>query len=309
MLPFPEVLDNTMLSTFRSCNTKAKWEFFQNLAPEAISLDLHAGGVFAAARHEVYRCAYYGTDKSRDTQLRNAQVVFDTLWGDFVIPPHKAKSSKTKQRMWEAVVAYRDYYNPPNDYITPHPNFKSPFEVSFAIPMEKASYGVDFPLHPLTGQPFIYSGRFDEYGQNEFGRDIIIDDKTTTSVGADWHKQWILRSQFLGYVRSMQILGHQIDEVEIRGVGILKGEFKLGGEATARKNYTQYALDEWTKQAARDVREMVRVWEEDDWGKAMNDHCTHYGSCAFLDLCRFSNPEDLFSSYAKREWHPLGDQT
>lgn len=295
----PLVLDNTILSTFRNCNHKALWEFVHDLRPGEVSIDLHAGACFAKAIETAYIELYAG--RSRDDALARTAFAFDTAWGNFV--PQKV-TNKQRHRVWEAVESYIDRYNPPNDYIEPSKLFSNPFEYSFSLELTKASFGYDFPLHPATGDPFIYAGRFDMIGsQNGLLR--IRDDKTTSALGASWDKQWTLRSQLLGYVGAMQILGYDVDTVEVRGIAILKESIN---HQAAVKSFTRAQVERWKWQLSRDVQNLVRAATSGEWEWNFSDICSQYGGCAFLDLCRAEDASNYFSSYAQRRWNPLERQ-
>jgi hypothetical protein len=97
-------IDSTMITCFRSCPRKFYNEFVLGLRPPGISIDLHAGGVFASAVEEVYR-QIWEQDKPLDLALMLAQAKFFTEWGDVEAPEWK-RTAKTKDRMWEAVESY-----------------------------------------------------------------------------------------------------------------------------------------------------------------------------------------------------------
>jgi len=48
-MPFPHVLDSTIIASFRSCPTRCNLEYFENWKPRSVSIHLHAGAAYAAA--------------------------------------------------------------------------------------------------------------------------------------------------------------------------------------------------------------------------------------------------------------------
>ena len=48
-MPFPSVLDSTIISSFRSCPTRFRLEYIENFKPRSVSIHLHAGAAYAAA--------------------------------------------------------------------------------------------------------------------------------------------------------------------------------------------------------------------------------------------------------------------
>jgi len=291
----PQVLDNTILSTFRTCQHKALWEFVFGLTSSTPSVHLHAGGAFSRALETLYRNAYNG---KASEALTRAHFDFDKAWGSF---QPVGKTTKTKDRVWEAVESYANTYHPPSDYIEPSPLFGNPFEYSFAIPLEHSAWGVDFPNHPFTNQPFLYAGRFDMVGQHS-SQLRLRDDKLNTQLGPNWEASWTLRSQFIGYVAAMQVLGYDVDTVEIRGVQPLVNSIN---HQTAVKTYSRVVVRRWLEQVQRDVRELVRVATAGDWSHNFADACSAYGGCPFLDLCRANDPTAYFHTFANRVWNPL----
>ena len=292
----PRVVDNTILSTFRNCQHKALWEHIFKLTPTAPSVHLHAGSCFSKALETLYRSAYGGSTKLE--ALARANFAFEKAWGDFTAGE---EGNKSKERVWQSVESYAAQYDPPGDYIAPAAAFSDPFEYSFAIPLTKDIWGLSFPAHPSTGEPFLYAGRFDMIGEHA-GQLRIRDDKLTTQLGANWDRSWTLRSQFIGYVACMQALGHSLDTVEIRGVQPLKETIN---HKTAVKSYSNDVIWRWMKQIQRDLSELVRVASSEDWAHNFSEICSAYGGCPFLDLCRASSPEDYFDTFAKRDWNPL----
>jgi len=307
----PLHIDSTMMSCFRACPRRFYYEFILGLRPTALSVDLHAGGCFATALERYYK-AIYVEGASNDTALQRSLGAYLAAWGDF--EPIK-DTPKTKDRVWEAVEDYFRNWSPQTDPVQPFRDTAGApaMEFTFGIPLEpttddKAWDALQregkaqhlFPLHP-SGQPFIYSGRFDMLGIKN-GKVRWRDEKTTKSIGADWAEQWDLRSQFIGYTWALQQSGIKCDGGVVRGIGILKTKITL---VEAEKIYSDVLVSRWHEQLRRDLWRLRRMWDENYWDFNLADACTSYGGCAFRLPCSSDAPERWYSGYNIRRWNPI----
>ena len=298
MNPLPIVVDSTMMTTFRACPRKFQWEFIEQLGSQRKSPDLHAGGCFARALEVVYHETFIG-GRPDAVALAMAEAEFHIRWGDYE-PPEK--SSKTRDRTWEAVLDYLKTYPPRSDPIQPFIiSGRSSHEFTFAIPLDRETTGIDFPLHP-SGSPFIFGGRFDTLGQ--MGTSIVVqDDKTMgTTPGQHWNETQQMRGQFLGYLWACRVLGIQTLTVVVRGTVILKTMIK---QLQAIKKYSNWELDRWADQLSRDLVRMVRLHSDGHFDYDFGDACTSYGGCGYLSLCTSASPERWFPTFGKRVWNPI----
>lgn len=298
----PPYVDSTMMSAFRSCPRKFYNEFILGLRPPGISIDLHAGGAFAHAL-EVVRKEFFINNRSLPDCLIRANAAFEIYWGDFTIPDHK-KTNKRPDRVWAAVESYFATYHPEFDHIQPYFVAGAPtFEFTFAIPLDLPG----FPLHPVSGEPFIYSGRFDMLGQY-MGLPIIEDDKTSGSGHySNWSEKWDLRSQFIGYTWACRELGLDVSSVAVRGVGI---QIRDIAHAEAIKPYSDHLRSIWLKQLGRDLNRLVQCWNEGFFDYDFGESCTQYGNCIFMQPCQSLDPEPWLKTFDVRRWNPtLKDPT
>lgn len=287
-------IDSTMRSCFVSCEHKFFLEFVLGLRPPGVSIDLHAGACFAKAREHVGKAVHLER-RSLEDALRTAHAEFMVEWGDIV--PIK-DTPKTRDRVWEAVEDYFVTYPPLTDHIQPYRLEGHPtFEFTFAIPLDFP----DFPLHPESKEPFIYSGRFDMLGE-WCGRPIIQDDKTTTSISANWAEQWQLRAQLLGYVWACTQMGIPLDTVCIRGIGILKTKFH---QVEAMPSFSRWEVERWLEQLRRDLVRLVKAYTDHYWSWNLGETCNSYGGCQFRDVCKAKNEEAWYSRYTVHRWNPL----
>lgn len=299
----PNYIDATMMSCFRSCPRKFYNEFVLGLRPAGVSVDLHAGGAFAKAL-EVVRYEVFVNHRDMAEALLRGHAAFDMYWGNFTIPEFKT-TTKHPDRVWEAVVQYFNTFPPLMDHIQPYMvDGKPTFEFTFAIPLDMDGGGPveAWPVHPETGEPFLYSGRCDMVGEY-MGLPIVCDDKTMgQSPGQNWSEKWDLRSQFIGYTWAAQQLGMEVDSVAVRGVGILMKSINL---AEAIKPYSDYLRAMWLEQLRRDLWKIVECWSSGYWDYNLAETCTSYGLCPYSTSCQSANPNSWLETFDVRRWNPI----
>lgn len=295
----PSHIDSTMMSTARACLQKFYAEFCLGLRPVDVSVDLHAGGCFAAAMERLNR-EIFANKADTTTALGRAFATFTAEWGDFEI--RNPNSPKTPEAMWAAFESYVAQFPPTSDPVQPYFSDDVPsFEFSFAIPLDFPG----FPLHPISGDPFVYSGRFDLFGRltSMGGIPCVRDEKTAQRLESNWAQKWDLRSQFLGYCWALQHLGIPCSTVVIRGVIIYKA--REAGLVEAIKQYPQHLIDRWFEQLRRDLNRIVAAHNEGYWDFNLGDSCTAFSHCHFMDRCSSKQPDLWNGSYTQRRWNPL----
>lgn len=294
---FPHTWDSTMLAAFRSCPQKAFRSYVEHWKPKAESVHLVAGGAFAKGI-EVARLAYYegahGVIKG-NREAAEAAGLFALIrhYGDFECPPESAKSL---ERTAGALEFYFQQYPLGADSLTPlvFPNGRSAIEFSFAEPLSV--------MHPVTGDPILYTGRCDMIGEFHGGT-YAIDEKTTSSLGASWSRQWEMRGQFTGYQWAAQRAGLNVQGTIIRGVSILKTKYDTQQAITYR---SPHEVDRWLDQTHRDLKRAIRMWEEEHWDYAIDNACAEYGGCSMVRICKSPSPEEwLPIDFTQRVWDPL----
>lgn len=298
----PSHIDSTMITCWRGCQRKFYNEFVLGLRLPGLSIDLHAGACFAAARETVAREMWLNNRSYADALLR-AEAQFQVAWGDFEIPDFK-RSPKTRERIWEAVLDYFREYPPMTDPCRPYIDAAGnpTFEYSFAIPLERTHKGRDYPVHPVTGDPFLYTGRFDMLGSLN-GRPTPLDDKTASSIGHYWSDIWALRNQFMGYTWACRQCGFDTEGVLVRGIAVLKTEFK---HAEHYQTYSQDLLDRWEDQLCTDLWRICRAVWDAKWEYDFADNCiSYFKPCMFMDSCVAKDPLPWLSNMEVRRWNPL----
>lgn len=290
--PFPAVLDNSALSAFRSCPRKFELEYLQNWKPKAQSVHLHAGGAFARGL-EVAREAFFVRGEGSEAAIAEGLLALWVFYGDFECPEDSPKSA---ERMGQALVYYFDAWELQHDTAVPStfPSGRRGIEFSFLEPLDLT--------HPTTGEPLLYSGRFDmvvDYAGGRFGED----DKTTGQLGATWPNQWDMRAQFSGYCWGAKQVGFPIDGMLVRGVAIRKTGYDHVQTVTYRP---QWMIDRWYEQTLRDIKRMIGAWEAGQFDYNLDESCNAFGGCIFKMPCLSFEPESwLKTGFERRRWDPV----
>lgn len=290
--PFPEVIDSTMLATFRSCPQKLFRMYIEHWKPKAESVHLVAGKAFARGL-EVARRAYYDDGADSEKALEDGVAALLAEYGTFECPEDSAKGP---YRMAGALEFYFNRYPLAEDSAIPlvMPSGKSAIEFSFAQPLPV--------YHPETGEPLIYAGRSDMIATFAEGT-FVEDDKTTSQLGASWSGQWDLRSQFTGYCWAARESGISVDGVLVRGVSILKTKYDTLQAITYRSGWE---VDRWLRQVERDLLRMIECWRDGYWDFNLDHACAEYGGCPMKIICTKNDPESWLPMYfEQRKWDPL----
>lgn len=289
---FPRVLDNSMIASFRACPIQCYRTYFQHYKPKTESVHLRAGKAFARGL-EVSRRAYWEHNAPPEDAYAVGLGALIEEYGSFQCPPESAKSL---ERMSMAFEYYWSIYPFAEDTAIPLelPSGRRAVEFSFIEPLEV--------IHPETGEPLLYSGRCDEIVR--LGSGIFLeDDKTTSSLGASWASKWDLRSQFTGYSWGARRSNILADGILVRGISILKTKFDHAQALTYR---APWEIDRWYEQVLRDVKRMIRCWEEEYWDYNLADSCDAYGGCEFRQVCKSNVPQEWLDLYFERRvWDPV----
>lgn len=290
--PFPSVISSTIVSSWRSCQRKAELEYFHHWKPLNESVHLVAGAAYAAGL-EVARKSYYSGSYSAEDSIGLGLEALLKSYGSFQCPANSAKSA---ERTAGAYQFYFDMYPLETDTATPikFSDGRLGVEFSFAEPIEV--------LHPESGQPIIYSGRFDmlcEFAGGIYG----LDDKTTSQLGVSWPKQWDLRSQFTGYTWGAGLSGIKLSGFLVRGVSILKNKYETLQAITYRP---AWMVERWYEQLIRDVENMKLAWESGYFDYNLDHACGEFGGCPFRQVCLSKDPLPwLAGSFEQRIWDPI----
>lgn len=296
--PFPELVDNSAISSFRKCPTDWYYSSLRAITGKGGNIHLHAGGAYAAGL-EVARKAFYDEGLSEELAIIEGYKALTNYWGDFEEPEGSAKSY---DRIAHALIEYFCQYPMAEDIIKPFRNAlgKSCVEFNFSIPIDVA--------HPVSGNPILYGGRFDMLAERQ-GVLFVEDDKTASQLGAQWNRNWILDSQFTGYCFAARRFGYPVAGAIIRGLSILKNGF---GHAQAIVYRPDWQVDRWYENLCKTVEDMIRAWDSNRYLMTLDKSaCNSYGGCGYHKLCESPEPERWIEfDYEPRIWSPLakGDE-
>lgn len=298
---FPLVWDSTMRADLVACHTRGYYSWLRKLGNPRPSTDLICGGAFARGL-EVFRLDYYGAGKTHEEALEHAMVEAIAAYGDHI--PDDKKVNKGVDRVITALAAYFQRFPPDSDYIQPYraPNGKPMVEFTFSLPIPV--------LHPVSGEPLIYAGRFDMVGTFN-GQLIGVDEKTTGQLGDLWKNAWDLRAQFTGYVWAMQQYDIPVVGCMARGVSFLTQNSKVAWNGTGHgfeesfQMRPDYMVKNWFEQLCRDLERFKQAWVAGEYDQNFSDSCTGFSGCAFKTLCQSNDPEPFTSAFGIRDWNPL----
>lgn len=313
---FPEVFDSSILNDFKECPTKFYNSSVELWKGKGRSVHLHAGGAFAHGIEAARRAFYEGKYQSPVKEFCNGVETQKLVWvpcplydsetsvaiglqallsfyGDFAYPED---SAKTPERMAGALEYYFEHYpllQGESDPVT-LPGGKLGIEFGFVEPLEV--------LHPVTDQPILYSGRMDAILKT-LGCTLLTDEKTASSLGATWSRQWDLRGQFTGYAWGCGKNGVKVDGALIRGVSILKTKYETQQAVTYRP---QWQIDRWFTEVNEYIADAIMQWKRKYFRHNLGEACSSYGGCAFKQTCQTQEPQSWFETYfERRHWDPV----
>ena len=294
--PFPISIDSTMRSAFVGCQRKYLYEHLYHRRPEQKSIHLIAGGAFAAAL-EKSRIAFWRDGATEDEALAIGACTIIDEFGEDTFPDEP----KSRNNMLAALAEYFEHYGWRTDEFHPHLD-------AAGQPMVEFSFAVPIPgtAHPTTGEPILYTGRFDMVAEHTpTGLLYAVDEKTTGSLGKQWVNQWRHRGQLTGYVWAGRECGIDLAGACIRGMSILKTKF---GHAISMQPRSQFYIDRWVHQLAVDVNTLVQCYQTNEWNFNFADTCSSYSGCPYSDCCARPNPIDWLttcSDYRHEVWCPI----
>lgn len=320
-ITFPEFLDSSMLSTWKSCPQLFNKIYMNHWKAKGDNVHRHAGKAFATGIEVARRCFYegqaeigYKSKMAADGEVPDSQVHvyecrvgdadtavafgIDALmkaYGDFECPPDSAKSL---ERMAGALEYYFD-------------NYPLHLEGTDGVPIKLASgkYAIEFGFahpvdvrHPQTGNPLIICGRLDAI-LNYAGSILVTDEKTTSSLGPTWSRQWDLRAQFTCYKWGCREAGVKVDGALIRGVSILKTKYDTQQAITYRPDWQ---VERWYTETMDILQQMIASWKSGYWRHSLDNACVDFGGCAFKQCCTSEDETPWLETYFERKrWNPI----
>jgi len=296
--PFPDHLDDTMLSAFRQCPTYWYYGYLRNLRPKGdLAIDLIAGGAYARGLEVARTYFFSNADMPRAEVIHRAQVAAIKHWGDNPIMEDHTKN------LVHVLLAIEDYFGKwgvATDPLQPlmmdtEKGSRPCVEFSFALPI-----GIN---HPDTGAPILYTGKLDMLAmRNETV--WIMDDKTSSNLGPQWLKSWDMRSQFSGYTWAAYESGLTPAGVCVRGCAFTQANINFAEAFTFRP---RWMVDQWLEDTRETITRMIECWEKMSFPQAMGSACNAYNRpCRYTLLCSSREPENWVpSNYDIKIWNPL----
>ena len=304
---FPAVIDSTMRSSLVACPRQFYFSHLLGLRKAASSVHLHFGGAIAHGL-EVTRKAFWADRLDEVHAVAAGLTALIQFWGDFELTDEMLRSRagvKSLDAAMDALYSYFEQFPLNDDQISPVMIDDEPLiEKSFALPIPGTA-------HPVTGAPVLYAGRCDMIGRHGDAV-FIVDEKTTTSLGATWRSNWPLRGQLTGYCWGGRSYGLDVAGVIVRGIGVLQGSIRFEQAVLTRP---QWLVDQWLGQLSRDVNRAITAWtlardHHADaphlaFDQAFDAQCSSYGGCGFVPLCESPDPTRWYSDYTISHWNPL----
>lgn len=291
---FPRVITSSMRERFSTCARKTYYETILGLQPKGDDENPHLkfGAAYAKAM-ETYRREWY-THGDFDTAVAEGLRALIVSYGEYVPP---AGEKKTFDRLLAAYIEALVQYPPGKDAMVPvQGTLGAAVEFSFVF-----ETGV---LHPVTREPILVAGRFDQL-VDFTGAIFVFDDKTTKQMGPLWKKQWELRSQFTCYTVGANVHGYKVAGAIIRGTAVLVNEIRMAEALVYRP---QWMVDRWKARLQYDVQRMVDMWNSGYWPHEGEESgaCTTYGVCPYHMLCSTPQPEAYYDTfYAQKRWDSI----
>lgn len=298
-LTFPDVVNNSLVSEYKACPLKAFYKHILKIRPKTTSVHLNAGRAYSDAM-DVFRQAYYGEEKL-DFESARARAVCALIesYGDY--EPEDKYANKAWDRVVGALLYYFHRYPPDQDILRPATiNGKPASEFSFAEPLHENL------VHPETGDPILYTGRFDSIMEMGSEHNLYgYDDKTTSRLGATWADKWGLHSQFMGYRWGAARYGIDLQGTIVRGISILKTRHET---AQAIIQTPKWMMERWYQSTCYTITCMINDFNNGYWNSILDAYgtCESFGGCEFKMLCESDDPEPWIEPYYETNlWNPL----
>jgi hypothetical protein len=280
-----------MLASLRACKQQFAYGSLQHLKLRGESVHLHAGAAFATGL-ETTRLAYYAEGAPPNEAVARGVHALVTAYGDF----DPGSSAKSLDRMVGAL----EYY------FSEYPLDADPARVITLAgrPAVDFSFAIPLPLHhPDSGEPLVYAGRFDAV-VDFAGGIYAMDEKTTSSLGSTWAKQWDLRGQFTGYAWALREHGLSPAGMIVSGVSILKTKYE---QQRAIIPQPDWKVNAWLSDTLGEISDAIERHRagtppRKNWSEA----CNSYGACPYKQLCNVEDPQVWIDTYYEcRPWNPL----
>lgn len=272
------VLDNTALSTARSCPYKYYASMVLHRRRDKKSAPLHYGTVM----HKLLEIFY----KTNDPRL--AKVV--------AIKLYQGKDTPGDYRTLDRALLVFDEYVEKYGLADPRR------EVTVGYPESPAIELSTNVILPRTG--ISYAVRIDRVFR--VGTRLYIEDhKTSSQFGSSFFKEYYYSPQMMGYLRAAELLfDEKIHGIRINAIITRKNDTEFQRETIS---YQRSVIDHWEDETAR-MQEQIATWHATGHFPKSFNCFPKWGACEYLDVCNL--PADLQARALEQDftldpWDPL----
>lgn len=263
----PMVLDYTTLSNFLMCRMKYLWIHIEDLKPKEDSSALFFGHAMHSALASLYR----------GDGIEKALKVFVKEYSTFAVPDG---DKRTMERGLAILTKYYDekFIHNPFDVID--------VEISHVIDIHKG---------------LKYAARMDAVVKRN-GKIWVLEEKSTSALGANFFDAFILNHQVDGYVFACLDKYGECSGAIIDAILVAKTKFTfLRDDVTRDADHVETFTAELL-----DIEKNIR-WANANKSYVKNKGaCTYYGKCGYRDLCRYKGLKQVRESrYVHSEWDAL----
>lgn len=299
-------IDNSFLEALTTCPRSLQYAYLQRRVSAAERTPLSFGTAIHAALE--YRYKHIGN--SCPTPLDEQEILDEVLLPHFTANPTPDGDHRTCSLALELIKKYNQRYPlEPFQLMTDKDN-NIMTELSFSVPLTTTLIGGN-------QIPVNYVGRIDLPVLWD-GHIIIIDHKTTSSIGARYADTQKVSPQFEGYCWAFQQstglkpLGFCINVIRSQepparprnGIDAWWDESFLRHKEYLRPNQ----LDEWKNNVLHHIDEFIWHYER-GYMSQKKKACTMYGKCQFYEVCYLpeANREQYLAStmFRDNDWSPL----
>lgn len=163
--------------------------------------------------------------------------------------------------------------------------FDDPFEVmvgSDGLPLVEKSF--EFTMVDEGHVKINYFGTIDAILRNtETGVTLVVDHKTTSSLGTEFYSRIKPNHQYTGYVMgAREVLGIDTELFLVNGLQVAKTKAECARQITTR---TEEDFAELVSAVRFAVSDYLQCEAQDRWPQNAPNPCSMYGKCQFHDVC------------------------
>lgn len=251
------------LDIIQTCLRKSRYVLGLGLKKESAALD------FGTAIHKALE-AYYGLPAGFETvdRLAAAQDRFGVFWGNSGIPETDKRSYKNGRAILDAYAkTYAD-----EEWVIVSDGLGPMIERSF-----------EFEMGKVGNRTLFYHGTIDMVMRNTTTREtVLVDHKTTSTLGNDFMKRSMMSTQFQGYIAGARGLGVETDTFMTNGIGVFKGEKKF------LRHFNEFdtgRMTEFAQWALYHTGKYIEAVESNYYPISAPSPCAQWGGCQFIEAC------------------------